>query len=301
MNQVKTFFKIVDKFCLEALGKEVLNFWSSKGYDYFLNCKDNNKTWQSFEVLSHGTIKEMIKLYLFESKEQPSVLHFLQWTASTENNTLRTQLFMGFGLGIYIQRIDDRNNDVIIVSNAGRYKFFDLFFEFKHPIYREVEYHELRKKILYPDCVKNLLENNITVSTNETNSKCQGGDFMLEEKIKKQKGLAQKGVISSKTWQRISRSIDKVEDIVDNVKTKLGVSNLALAPNIFLEKEIVALRKKSLHSELFWSAFFPDFPTFGLNTISPYSVRMRENSRKMRTRITPNTDSFYAVLNGSLF
>ena len=30
--------------------------------------------------------------------------------------------------------------------------------------------------------------------------------------------------------------------------------------------------------------------------MSPYSVRMRENSGKMRTRITPNTDSFYAVL-----
>ena len=29
--------------------------------------------------------------------------------------------------------------------------------------------------------------------------------------------------------------------------------------------------------------------------ISPYSVQMRENLGKMRTRITPNTDSFYTV------
>ena len=29
--------------------------------------------------------------------------------------------------------------------------------------------------------------------------------------------------------------------------------------------------------------------------ISPYSGRMRENARKMRARITPNTDSFYTV------
>ena len=28
----------------------------------------------------------------------------------------------------------------------------------------------------------------------------------------------------------------------------------------------------------------------------PYSVRMRENPGKMLTRVTPNTDSFYAVL-----
>ena len=45
------------------------------------------------------------------------------------------------------------------------------------------------------------------------------------------------------------------------------------------------------------------FPAFGLNIRTPYlsvfislySVRMRENAGKMRTRITPNTDSFYAV------
>ena len=30
-------------------------------------------------------------------------------------------------------------------------------------------------------------------------------------------------------------------------------------------------------------------------SIYPYSVQMRENAGKMRTRITPNTDSFHAV------
>ena len=29
--------------------------------------------------------------------------------------------------------------------------------------------------------------------------------------------------------------------------------------------------------------------------ISPYSVRMRQNAGKMRTRITPNTDTFLAA------
>ena len=53
------------------------------------------------------------------------------------------------------------------------------------------------------------------------------------------------------------------------------------------------LRKKSPYSELFWSVFFQHFPAFGLNT--PYSVRVRENAGKIRTRITPNTDTFCAV------
>ena len=63
-----------------------------------------------------------------------------------------------------------------------------------------------------------------------------------------------------------------------------------------------------------WSSFLPHFPAFGLNTdsifpvfpriwteygeilrISPYSFQMVENAGKMRNRITPNMDTFYAV------
>ena len=54
----------------------------------------------------------------------------------------------------------------------------------------------------------------------------------------------------------------------------------------------IPLRKKSSYSELFWSAFFPDFPAFGLNT-ERYWIR------KIRTRIIPNTESFCAVSSNS--
>ena len=53
---------------------------------------------------------------------------------------------------------------------------------------------------------------------------------------------------------------------------------------LVLNEAFTLLRKKCRYSELFWSVFFP------------YPVQMRENAGKMRTRITPNTDSFYAVL-----
>ena len=54
-----------------------------------------------------------------------------------------------------------------------------------------------------------------------------------------------------------------------------------------------SLRKKCPYSELFWSAFSPH--SDWMLRISQYSVRMRENAGKMRTGITPNTDTFYAV------
>ena len=53
-----------------------------------------------------------------------------------------------------------------------------------------------------------------------------------------------------------------------------------------------SLRKKCPHSKLFWSAF----SAFGLNTerycVSP---RIQSVCGKMRTRVTPDTDSFYVV------
>ena len=138
-------------------------------------------------------------------------------------------------LGVYIQRIGHRNND-IEVSNAGRYTFFDVSFGFKYPIYREVEFRKLRNKVLYPQPIKEMLDNNVTFSTTESMSKCQGGDFVLEEKIKKQKGIAPKGIVNSKTWQKISRSIDKVEHVTDNVKKNLGIPNVNLETKYIIRK-----------------------------------------------------------------
>ena len=54
-----------------------------------------------------------------------------------------------------------------------------------------------------------------------------------------------------------------------------------------------SLHEKCPYLELFWSAFSGIWTEYRkIRSISPYSIRMREN----RTRITPNTDTFYAVV-----
>ena len=105
-----------------------------------------------------------------------------------------------------------------------------------------MEYRELRNKVLYPQTIKEMLDHNVIFTTTESMSKCQGGDFVLEEKIKKQKGIAPKGIVNSKTWQKISRSIDKVEHVIDNAKKNLGISNVNSERNILLENEIMEWR-----------------------------------------------------------
>ena len=64
------------------------------------------------------------------------------------------------------------------------------------------------------------------------------GDFTLEGKIKKQKNIAPKGAVTDKTWQKILRSIDRVDDIVENTKSHLGIFDIPLSRNILLTKEI---------------------------------------------------------------
>ena len=68
-----------------------------------------------------------------------------------------------------------------------------------------MEYRELQNKVLYPQPIKEMLDN-VTYSTTESMRKCQGGDLALEEKIKKQKGIAPKGILNSKTCQKFSRT-----------------------------------------------------------------------------------------------
>ena len=57
---------------------------------------------------------------------------------------------------------------------------------------------------------------------------------------------------------------------------------------------------KSVRLEVILVRIFPTFSRiqteYGeIRSISQYSVQMRKNARKMRIRITPNTDSLYAV------
>ena len=151
----------------------------------FVNCKDNHKAWQAFEIFLHGTVLEFIHMFV-EEKGITNVdpLGFLKWQSETESATLRLmfQLVLKFGLGIYVQRIGDRHNDAAI-SDAGRFAFLDLFYGFNHPLYQEIEYRDLKNKAIYPDEVKRQRLKNLSYSLSKEPGRCQGGDFMLEQKV----------------------------------------------------------------------------------------------------------------------
>ena len=63
-----------------------------------------------------------------------------------------------------------------------------------------------------------------------------------------------------------------------------------------LKPQCFSLREKRPYTEFFWSVFFRIWTECGeIRSISPYSVRMRENT-KIRTRNTPNRTLFTQCL-----
>ena len=73
--------------------------------------------------------------------------------------------------------------------------------------------------------------------------------------------------------------------------------------NMFFRVELLYHVTTLCKKRLFGVILVRIFPTFSriraeygeIRSISPYLVRMRENAEKMWTRITPNTEAFYAV------
>ena len=107
--------------------------------------------------------------------------------------------------------------------DAGRMKFFPLFYAFNHPIYQEVEYRDLFNRGTYPDSISTFMKHNSCFTTSPLDLNHQGGDFCLENKIKRHKMVAPNGIVSNSTWRTIFRRVDKIEKVQENGEEILGI------------------------------------------------------------------------------
>ena len=171
---------------------------------------------------------ELIRLYSKEISCPPTPEGFLEWTSTVSDPTLTflCEFILGFVLAVYVHRVGDRFNDSKC-SDAGRMKFFDFFFALNHPIYREVEYNDLRERALYTEEVTALRKLNNTYA-NEKGvliHNHQDGDFKLEECVKMMKRLSPKGQKDKKMWLRVTRGMDEVDRVVHHGREFLDMDN----------------------------------------------------------------------------
>ena len=65
----------------------------------------------------------------------------------------------------------------------------------------------------------------MSFSSSQIPMKSQGGDSILDGKVKRQKLIAPKGPVKSATWKEISRCLDEFDEIYSNVSTKMKLTD----------------------------------------------------------------------------
>ena len=208
MNQMKCLFKILNKIFLEVLGKEVLNFKSSKAYSFFVSTYDTHKSFQVIQILLHGTTSEISYEYLAHCQNNTASITpegCMEWLVNQENETVAmvNQLILSYIWAIYIQKVGIRHNDHEFLS-GGCYKFMAMFFAFNHSIYQEIQYRDLLNFVSYPPAIREVVIPNVSFSRSELKANHQGGDFHLEGKTERHKMIAPKGHITNELWRRLS-------------------------------------------------------------------------------------------------
>ena len=73
--------------------------------------------------------------------------------------------------------------------------------------------------------MKEFFRKNVTFKSSLLKHNHEGGDIMLESKIKKHKMVAPKGPMSVDMWRTISRGIDETEETCNKAEENLHVSN----------------------------------------------------------------------------
>ena len=188
----------------------------------------------------------MVLAYVANVKdEQPTVDGFLNWNPNNTYHVVR-QLVFTYALAVMVNKLGDRNNNENI-QTAGRYKFMELFYAFNHPIYQEIEYRDLRQKVIMPDEVRKQREENLTYTISKAPKKHQGGDFILEGKVRRQKMLASKGSDTQKMWREIARSLDDIEEVSKKLNEVLNLHDNENHRNTNLSLEILRWRALLRH------------------------------------------------------
>ena len=165
-------FNIARDIILEPLVKDVLNFDSPNTLLYLFKCADTHKANQSLEIFLYGIAFEMVFTYISNTSDEPTMKGFLEWNPNNTYHLIR-QLVFTYALAIMVNKLGDRNNNEKI-QNAGRYKFMELFYAFNHPIYQEIEYRDLKQKVVMPDEVRNQRRSNLTYTVSDKPEKTSG-------------------------------------------------------------------------------------------------------------------------------
>ena len=170
---------------------------------HLVNANNHHKSWQILSILFYGTTDELLVPYIRQCLQQnikPSVSGYHQWLTKVKNPNyifLNKAIFHYLFLFLFRAEVM-RNNSVIML--AARTHFVSLFYGLNKISYQEIEFRDLKMRVLAPNDVTNFISTNDAFSVSGHPSKGAGGDFVLENKNKRMKLLIPTGLPTDTSW-----------------------------------------------------------------------------------------------------
>ena len=216
INMVKACFKLLWEVALSDLAL-LMGYKSIKAQVACKSASDHHKSWQLLQIFLYGTADELITPYILYCKDnnsKPSLSNYYEWLAQVKNSNY---LFMQdvvftyvYALFLFRSGVRRNNSEVLL---AARTKFSPLFYGLNMTNYQEIDYRDIKMRLLAPPEIQNYLNENDSFSTSGHKSKGEGGDFVLENKNKSMKSLIPSGVPSEDVWLRACRTFDKLDGV----------------------------------------------------------------------------------------
>ena len=217
MNMCKAFMKLNwDAFMKDIVTS--LGFTSENALKYAKSCSDHHKTWDILQTTYFSFVDELLQtflLYCKENKTLATIEKFWLWNQNVEcpNIIYVQQMVFTYLDAVFLFRVGVRKNDIKAILVAQRH-FMPLFYSRNHPMYQKIIASSFTTYVNMPDDLKEMIYNNISVSTTGNVDKNQGGDTCLEEINKKgKKYISPIGMPSEKDWLTAFRNLDNFENV----------------------------------------------------------------------------------------
>ena len=216
INMVRCVFKILWNVVIKDLA-EMLGFRSVRALSSCLNCTDHHKAWQIFLILLFGTLDEILVPYVrrcLTTKSPASVSGFYDYLESAidPNYVFLSDIVFNYLVPLFIFRCGVRKNNQKFIL-AGRCKFSELFYCTNMYFYQEIDFRDLKTRVLAPDEVSTFLKSNEAFSVSGLDHKGEGGDFVLEAWNRRIKRLLPPGLPTDADWLRVCRNLENVEQV----------------------------------------------------------------------------------------
>ena len=114
-----------------------------------------------------------------------------------------------FALFLFRCGVRKNNSEAML---AGRLKFSPLFYALNQTYYQETDYRDWKMRSLCPTTLLTFLNSNETFSVSGSDSKGEGGDFVLEAFNKKIKRSLPDGTPSEDRWRKLCDNADKLSE-----------------------------------------------------------------------------------------